>query len=157
MRYAVRIAAVFLATLVVSIAAQADTLTYDFVTSNTPYGIISTSLPASPIPSSFTANSFEITAPLIVDGDPMTMPVDFYTAAAGGGAGGAGVHVTGPVLFTGPTSSPMFLTGTYDFEGFTLTVTQELSSVPEPTSLLLFGTGVLAFYWLGRRGLGIGK
>src|SRR5580765_4500031 len=82
----VRAVVLLSAALFIGVRANADPLTYSFITSNTPFGIISTSLPAMPTPSSFTATSFEITAPLIVDGDPMTLPVDFFTLAAGGGA-----------------------------------------------------------------------
>jgi hypothetical protein len=92
---------------------------------------------------SFTTNSFQIIVPLIVDGDPLTIPVDFYTAASGGGAGGQGVRVEGPVLFTGLTSSPTFLTGTFAFGDFNLTISPQPSAVPEPSSLFLFGSGAL--------------
>ena len=151
MRHAVRVLVLLVAALVIP-AARADTLTYDFITSNTPEGIISTSLLASPTPTSFTADSFRITVPLIVDGDPLTIPVDFYTAAGGGGAGGQGVHVEGPVLFTGLTSNPTFLTGTFAFEDFTLTITPQVSAVPEPRTLLLFGSGaLLCCFFIKRR------
>jgi hypothetical protein len=143
MRKIARTFALLFAALVVGTAARADTLTYNFIASNTPEGIVSTSLPASPTPLSFTTGSFQITVPLIVDGDPLTIPVDFYTAASGGGAGGQGVRVEGPTLFTGLTSSPTFLTGTFAFGDFNLTISPQPSAVPEPSSLFLFGSGAL--------------
>lgn len=146
----VRIVVLLFAALSLPIAAHADTL-YDFVTSNTPYGIITTSLPASPTPLSFTADSFNLTVPLIVDGDPMTIPVDFYTALGGGGASGQGIHIAGPVLFTGSTSDPTFLTGTFNFGDFTLTIQPETPPIPEPSTLLLFATGAFACCWLLRK------
>jgi hypothetical protein len=151
MRNKVRTLALLCAALVIPIAAHADTLTYNFITSNTPEGIVSTSLPASPTPLSFTANSFQIIVPLIVDGDPLTIPVDFYNAAGGGGASGQGVRVEGPVLFSGLTSSPTFLTGTFAFGDFNLTISPQPSPVPEPPSLLLFGSGVILCSFLIRK------
>jgi len=147
----VRAVVLLSAALFIGVRANADPLTYSFITSNTPFGIISTSLPAMPTPSSFTATSFEITAPLIVDGDPMTLPVDFFTLAAGGGAGGGGTHVDGPVLFTGPTSSPTFLTGTFAFGDFTLTISPATSPIPEPPTLFLLGAGAVASGLILRR------
>jgi hypothetical protein len=154
MRHFVRTAAIAFGIFVVECAlADADTLTYNFVTSNTPYGIITTSLPASPTPLSSTSDSFQIDVPLIVDGDPMTLPVDFFDAAAGGGAEGDGMRFTGPVLFSGLTTSPTFLTGTFGFGDFTLTIypAPALTTVPEPATLVLFGTGILICYWLARK------
>jgi PEP-CTERM motif len=150
MRHLVRtVALAFILFATCSIVARADPLIYDFVTSNTPDGIVTTSVPASPAPTSFTATSFEIIAPFIVDGDPMTLPVDFFTAAGGGGAAGGGMHFGGPLLFSGPTSAPSFLAGTFSFGDFTVAI----SPAPEPATVLLFGIGALTLYVLGRRAL----
>lgn len=151
MRPLLRVVVLLLATLSLPLVAHADSLTYDFVTSNTPYGIITTSLPASPTPQAYTADFFKLKIPLIVDGDPMTIPVKFFTAAAGGGAKGHGVRERGPVLFTGPTSDPTFLTGTFNFDGFTLTIKPETPPIPEPSTLLLFATGAFACCWFLKR------
>jgi len=73
--------------LPLALASRAETVTYECVTSNTPYGIISTSLPGSPTPVSFTPTSFELAAaPIDVDGEKLHIVVDFYTTPAGGGA-----------------------------------------------------------------------
>jgi hypothetical protein len=144
MRSVLRALALSFVALLISIPSHADTLTYNFITSNTPDGIVSTSLPASPTPLSFTADSFQIIVPLIVDGDPLTIPVNFFTAAGGGGASGQGTRVTGPTLFTGLPADPTFLTGTFAFGDFTLSITPQPSAVPEPSTLFLFGSGLIA-------------
>jgi PEP-CTERM putative exosortase interaction domain len=144
------------ALLITAVApGRADPLMYDFVTSATPYGIISTSLPGSPTPVSFTPTSFELgPVPVNVDGDVIDMAVDFYTDAAGGGASGLYqgdlYRYGGPQLFTGSTSSPAFRTGSFLFDDdFLLTITSQgntsgdATSVPEPSSLALFGIGLL--------------
>ena len=152
-----RLASTFVATALfpaLAVASRADTLTYDFVTTNTSYGIISTSLPASPTPVSFTPTSFELAAvPIVVGGDTLPIVVDFYTTAVGGGASGLYdgdlYRYDGPQLFSGSTSSPTFLTGTFSFDDFLLTITSEgptpsgTGVIPEPSTLVLFGVGLL--------------
>ena len=154
-----------------AIAGRADPLIYGFVTNATPYGVVSTSLPGSPTPASYTSTSFELAAvPVSVDGDVINITVDFYTDAAGGGASGLYegelYRYGGPQLFTGSTASPTFLTGSFLFEDdFLLTITAqsssaagaELNSVPEPSSLALFGIGLLIGCGLIHRKLGSRK
>lgn len=136
-----------------AVAAHADTLMDNFVATNTPFGTITATLPASPTPTSFTATSFEIpSGPVIVDGDTVMVNVDFFTLAAGGGAQGGGVRIDGPQLFSGPTSSPTFLLGTFPLGGFDLTISQA-AAVPEPSSLALLGTGFLGICAVLRRKL----
>jgi PEP-CTERM motif len=135
--------------------ARADSLIGNFVTNNTPYGTISTQLPASPTSSVFTPTYFELTATLIVDGDSMTIPVDFYTLADGGGAGGGSMRFEGPQLFTGSTANPTFVTGTLPVGDFSVTITPSESAtstaIPEPASLLLFATGITGLSRVWRR------
>lgn len=151
MRRLARIVALSLAVPFLCAMAHAATM-YDFSATGTPYGNITLTLPASPTPASFTSTSFELSSvPLIVDGDPAVENIDFFTLAAGGGAGGAGVRVDGPQLFTGSTSSPTFLTGTFPIGGFTLTISPAASAVPEPSSLFLLGTGLLGACGLLRK------
>ncbi len=154
MRHLVRTVAIAFGIFMIgSSPADADPLIYNFITNNTPYGIITTSLPASPSPLSWTSDSFQIDVPLIVDGDSMTLSVDFFDAAAGGGAEGDGMRFMGPVLFSGPATNPTFMTGTFGFGDFTLTISPApvLTGIPEPATLVLFGTGVLVCYWVARR------
>jgi hypothetical protein len=155
MRNLARNVGVLLALPILSAAVvRADTLAYKFLATGTPYGEITATMPASPTPASFTATSFELSSiPVVVDGDPVTENIDFYTSAAGGGAAGAGVHVDGDQLFTGLTSSPTFKLGTFTVGGFDLTISQAASAVPEPASLFLFGTGALIAYGVFKRKL----
>lgn len=149
-----------------AIGGHADTLLYDFVTSNTPYGIISTTLPASPTPVSFTSTSFNIgSVPIVVDGDVTDVVVSFYTVADGGGASGFFdgdlYRFAGPQLFSGATKAPTFLTGVFSFGDFSLTITPEASAtpgvIPEPSTLALFGIGLLVGGGLLRLRLANGK
>jgi hypothetical protein len=51
----------------------------------------------------------------------------------------------------GSTSAPTFLTGTFTFGDFTLTVTPQAAPVPEPSTLLLLGLGAVTGGGLIRR------
>jgi len=143
MRTLARIVSVSLVIPLMCAMAHAATMS-DFSATGTPYGNISLTLPTSPTPSSFTADSFVLTSvSLIVDGDPATEDITFYTSAAGGGGGGGGARVMGDQLFSGPTSSPTFLSGSFTVGDFPVTISSPTSPVPEPSSLLLLGTGIL--------------
>lgn len=136
-----------------AISTYAGTLPYDFVTSNTPYGIISTTLPGSPTPVSFTSTSFNIgSVPIVVDGEVTDVVVSFYSTAVGGGASGLfdgeSYRYDGPQLFSGSTDAPTFLTGEFSFGDFSLRITPQdaagsSGSIPEPSTLALFGIGLL--------------
>ena len=73
----------------------------------------------------------------------------FYTAGLGGGVSSSEFSFGNPQLFSGSTSAPTFLTGvfaSYDFvvsAPATVTITPATSPVPEPSSMILFGTGIL--------------
>lgn len=153
MRYLVRTAVIALGILLSgSLAAAADPVIYNFTTSNAPFGVITTSLPASPTSISSAGDAFEIQVPVIVNGDPMTLPINFFDTATGGGLGAAGMRFSGPVLFSGSAASPTFLTGTFVFDDFTLTISPSASDLaPEPATLVLFGTGALICCWFAKR------
>jgi hypothetical protein len=75
--------------------------------------------------------------------------VTFFTATFGGGfQTSALISTSGPQLFTGPTSNPIFSAGTFDLTENdapgVLTVTDLSPAVPEPSSLALFASGLLA-------------
>jgi hypothetical protein len=110
------------------VPAHASPLKYDFAAMGTLHGNISPSLPASRPSASLTATSFEFTsAPLIAGGDSVTKNIDFYALAAGNIAGGREVRVDDPQLVMGFIAN------------------SSLFSIPEPSSFLLFGTGLLGF------------
>jgi hypothetical protein len=160
MRRLARTVALSLAIPVMCAMAHADTLTYDFTATGTPYGNITFSLPASPIPTSFNTTWFKLAhVALIVDGDAVRKTIDFYTLLAGGGARGAGVREKGAQLFTGPTSSPTIRTGTFPIGDFNLTISDSAtpSSIPEPSSLFLLGTGLFGAYGILRKKQRLGK
>ena len=125
-------------------------------------------LPASPTipPSDATTVSFVIpNLPYSLNGVVSTFfpnQFDFFTASDGGGFAllntlnpSFPLHVAldefGPQFFAGSTSAPTFLPGTYMLTSGrngpgTLTIT-----TPEPSSLLLIGSGVLTLLGFARK------
>jgi hypothetical protein len=123
------------------------------------------SLPDNPTPSSVGADFFQIDNLVVtIQGlGTFTGNVDFFDAAAGGGAG-SGVDVLhGPVLFSGSLSNPTMLTGSFPLSGTvtpdadgaieisgtllaTSSPTAPTPAVPEPSSAVLLFTaaGTLA-------------
>jgi hypothetical protein len=117
------------------------------------------SLPNNPTPSAVGADFFQFDnlTVTIADQGTFTGNVDFFDAAGGGGAG-SGVDVLhGPVLFSGTLSDPTMLTGSFPLSGsvtpdsdgpisisgtLVATSTPTTPAVPEPSSGLLFLTGV---------------
>ena len=85
----------------------------------------------------------------------------FFDASNGGGltADGSGLPY-GPQLFSGTDANPMFLLGTFQLsdspdlstDDYTLSISQ-VAATPEPSSLLLLGTGALAAFGIIKRKL----
>jgi hypothetical protein len=101
--------------LLSAVLASAEPLTYDFISRDAPLASIPFALPASPAPTSFTLSSFVVaSSPFLLDGDLPMENIDISTLTAGREEG---------------SSSP--------------TITQFITSVPEPSSLALLGTGML--------------
>jgi hypothetical protein len=118
------------------------------------------SLPDNPTPSSVGADFFQIDNLVVtIEGQgTFTGNVDFFDAAAGGGAGSGVDALHGPVLFSGSLSNPTMLTGMFPLSGMvtpdsdgpidvsgTLVATSSTTTtppVPEPSSGLLFCTAL---------------
>jgi hypothetical protein len=101
--------------LLSAVLASAEPLTYDFISKDAPRRSIPLQLPAPPAPTSVTLNSFVVaSSSLILNGDQPMENIDISALTAGKEEA---------------SSSP--------------TITQFITSVPEPSSLALLGTGML--------------
>jgi hypothetical protein len=158
-------ALVFIALLLTSFAAKADTL--NFTLSSSP-DTFTFSLPSDPIPdSSSSGASFTLDGVMITEGlISFTTDLSFYNESDSSHPGGlqfdlpappigptGSIDLTGPQVYTGSESSPLFST-----ESLTLTdatgaaYTLDIAStVPEPSTLALFTTGMIALVGIARR------
>jgi len=138
--------------------ASADTLHYVV---NGPFYTAAFDLQRAPAVSSFTARDFLVSVnngSASLFGRNFLLPsftLDFSNLSAGGGLGidvfYADLQLRGPQLFTGPDSAPVLATGAFNLSnGTRVTVTSQFTSVPEPSTLLLFGTGLVGL-WVFRR------
>ena len=173
MRLTARLVASVLLCAASAVAAHADTLTTFSVTGGD--GTFSFSLPSSATPSTSNNNAagFSLSS-ATYNGTPVSGDtVYFYTTSGSGGfyltnpAGTFDLDEYGPQIFSGTTSMPVFTTMTYTLSngsadgngihsaaaGDVLTVTTSVSPVPEPSTLALFGTGILGLAGFGRRAL----
>lgn len=140
-----------LACLAGTIPAFADTIDNFTVTYDST--ILTFSLPSSPkVDGTINSNIFFIdNVPLLLNGSALTaMSVDFFLARSGGGLEVEPLYIPTLVaaqLFTGSIDTPTFEIGTFPILPFsppgTITISEATSSVPEPGSIALFGTGVL--------------
>jgi len=146
-------------------AIPAHAATMDLFTFTSPVitGPLTTTLDASPTPTSFTPGvSFTVNGSVTFEGNTLSGPITFLNA---GGASGGSTTFNGPVLFSGPDANPTFLLGTFNLSGNadignggvqpitgTLVISQASTPpIPEATPLVLTGTGILGLIGYLRR------
>ncbi len=140
-------------------SCRADTLQYSYVETGGPE-TITFQLQSPPTTGLGFGAAYETaTIPITVDGTTRDGFLDIYTSAYNGGfvmdAGITEGQLSGPQLFMGSTTMPVFLTGTFDLSGYLITVghgavprTQSgvltvTEVTPEPPSLVLLGTALM--------------
>ena len=146
--------------LLISPLAKADTLEFNITGASNTYSFFLDSTPlvgASLKGFSFTVDNIDIT---VDDLFGVTSDITFFNSARGGGLSllsipGGSVDLTGPQLYTGSESVPLFAPGgpfplsSRAGEPFDLTITDV--STPEPGTLTLLATGALATLGFVRR------
>jgi hypothetical protein len=142
-------------------AATLDTFTF---TSAVITGPLTTTLDASPTPTSFVPGvSFTLNGTVSFEGNTFSGPITFLNS---GGASGGGTTFSGPLLFSGPDANPAFLLGTFNLSGnadignggvqpisgvLVISSAATTPPIPEPTSLALTGTGIIGLIGYLRR------
>jgi len=149
------------------IAARADPID-NFILTDTAGGTITFSLPASPPVFGPSSPFLFETFPVLLSFNPpyfgnktLDGQILFYSALGGGGlnvmiyhpGGTTPIIDHGDLLYSGTTTDPTFLTGTFHVGTDTLTITPQAGRpVPEPSTLVLLATGTLGILSLARQG-----
>jgi hypothetical protein len=170
MKFFSRVSLVFVAVLFIgAVSAKADSLLYFTVTG--PGKTASFELPTHPVINPYNADpgfGFLVTPiNLIIDGVASYDFLGFYADGPLGGGGGVASFTSvfsthfslfGPQLYSGDEFNPVFAaqgpTTFFDVDNsdqYSLTISQNASTVPEPTTLLLLAAGLLPLGLLVKR------
>src|SRR4051794_13518659 len=159
MRYAVSFATALAAVALIAGAPASATIVNFSVTGD---DTASWSIDDSVAPDSYDADTFVYTTDFTLNGTTTNnVGVIFYDDAFSGGIYGDGFGFLSAQLFSGPTSAPSFVLGTFGAVGFpddslsyTVTITAD-RGVPEPSTwammLLGFGAMGVSIRWGKRR------
>ena len=148
-------AAVF---LIAPLAAHASAVDIFTLTSNSDGSVITFELAGSPTPTIVEYEGFEFDNVTTSAG---LRNILFFDTGNGGGLNLDGTGLPyGPQLFTGTDADPTFILNTFQLSDssdlttndYTLSITQ-VGATPEPSSLLMLGTGALAVCGAMRRRL----
>ena len=158
------------AILATTFTAKADTLDFTLIGGGNTFTF---SLPSNPSPDSDTLGTQFVLSSILITEDPGTpgsiafsTDLTFSNSSVGGGVAfplpsippiSVDLNLSGPQLYTGtedapmfsPTTTPLVLDEAKSGDSFTLDIT-DASPVPEPSSIAMFGSGLLALAGVAR-------